>query len=595
LVRAETHRHDVGVSRAVIAWLLAVPLAVTASKAAHALAYRLVAPASNHRDHAAAAASLPRVSPCSRTRARLRDAGATDRLALNRRRPFGRSVVTRRRVSITRLPVPVVGRLCAAVGMAASLALAFSPPALAHAALVSSTPANGEVAARAPARIVLRFNESVETALGSVRVYDGSADRVDDGTTRHPQAAQVEVGLRPGLPRGTYTVAWRVVSADSHPIHGAFVFHVGKPGANAAGVAAQVLDEQAGSRSVDVAFGTARFLEFLALLVIVGGALSLVYVLRDEASTLREPVWASVSVVAVLLAVVSLMAIGLEGSKASGLGLSSAARWSLISDVLDTRFGRVSLLRVVVALTLAALGAYALLVRERRGRLLAWLAVGLAGSAALTPALSGHALADGTTAVFSDWAHVLAAGAWAGGLAFLVLVLLRSRERWMLATRIVPRFSDLAVVSISVLLSAGVLSGFLEVRSWSGLWDTTYGRLLLVKVALVLPVLALGAFNNRFSVPRLRAGVASALERRRFLTSVTVELTLAVVIVGVTAALVAEPPARAQVAASGPVSRDTTVGPFDLNLVVDPATPVETGFISTCSTAPRGSLHRSPR
>jgi len=455
--------------------------------------------------------------------------------------------------------------------VAALGALTASPAAFAHATLVSSSPANDEVLSRAPARVVLRFNESVETALGSVSVYDGATRRVDAGSTAHPQPSQVEVGLRPGLRRGTYTVAWRVVSSDSHPIHGAFVFHVGKPGAGASGVAAKVLDEQGGSRSVDVAFGVVRFLTFLAILLIVGGALSLAYVVRGESTVRRESIWAGVSVASVLLAVVSLMGIGIEGAKASGLGLSSAARWSLISDVLDTRFGRISLLRAALALIVAGVGAAALLQRDQRGRLLAWVAVGLAAGAALTPALSGHARVDGRTAVLSDWAHVLAAGAWAGGLAFLVLVLIRGRERWALAARIVPRFSDLAVVSISVLLSAGVLSGFLEVRSWSGLWDTTYGRLLLVKVALVLPVLALGAFNNRVSVPRLRANVASALERRRFLTSVAVELALAVVIVGVTAALVAEPPARAQTVAGGPVSRDTKLGPFDLNFVVDPA------------------------
>jgi copper transport protein len=85
-------------------------------------------------------------------------------------------------------------------------------------------------------------------------------------------------------------------------------------------------------------------------------------------------------------------------------------------------------------------------------------------------------------------------------------------------------------------------------------------------------VLALGAFNNRVSVPRLRAGIASALERRRFLRATAAELVLVVCIVGVTAVLVAEVPAQAQLAAeAGPVSRDAIVGPFDLNLVVDPA------------------------
>ena len=139
--------------------------------------------------------------------------------------------------------------------VAGSIAALFSAPAaLAHARLDSSTPSNDEVLRRAPAQVVLHFSEPVETAFGSVRVYDGAARRVDDGRTTRPAAARGRGRLRSGLPRGTYTVAWRVVSADSHPVSGAFVFHVGKPGAGAAGVASQVLDEQAGSRAVDRSF-----------------------------------------------------------------------------------------------------------------------------------------------------------------------------------------------------------------------------------------------------------------------------------------------------------------------------------------------------
>jgi copper transport protein len=107
--------------------------------------------------------------------------------------------------------------VCAAVAVAAMAALAAAPAAFAHATLVSSTPANEDVLARAPAQVVLRFNEAVETAFGSVRVYDGAARRVDEGGTTRPQPRQVAVRVRSGLPRGTYTVAWRAVSADSHP------------------------------------------------------------------------------------------------------------------------------------------------------------------------------------------------------------------------------------------------------------------------------------------------------------------------------------------------------------------------------------------
>ena len=132
----------------------------------------------------------------------------------------------------------------------------------------------------------------------------------------------------------------------------------------------------------------------------------------------------------------------------------------------------------------------------------------------------------------------------------------------------------MAVIAVAVLLAAGVLNGFLEVRSWQALWETTYGQLLLVKVGLVAVVLAFGAFNNRISVPRLRTGMSSPTERRRFLASTATELTVIVAVVALTAALVAEPPAKAQMkAAAGPEEREATVGPYHLDVVVDPAMP----------------------
>jgi copper transport protein len=460
------------------------------------------------------------------------------------------------------------------VGLAAVLvALVASPSAWAHARLDSSAPSNDEVLARAPRQVVLRFSEPVETAFGSVRVYDGSASRVDDGRTTRPDASAVAVGLPSDLPEGTYTVAWRVLSADSHPVSGALVFHVGRPGAGAAGVVSQVLDDQAGSRTVDRAAWLVRVLSLTLILLVVGGAVALAFVLVGEAILLRRSLWIVLAALALGVALLSLAGIGLQGAQASGLGPDAAVRPSVVGDVLATRFGHVWLLRAGLALLLAILAAVAVWRPIRTERWMAAVACGLGVAIAATPAVSGHARVEGGVAVASDWVHVLAASAWAGGLAFLLLALWRARgDRWALAAKAVPRFSALAVVSIAALLTAGVVSGFLEVRSWSGLWETTYGRLLLVKVALVLPLLLLGAFNNRVSVPRFRAGNASGLERRRFLASTAIELSLAVVIVGVTAALVAEPPAKAQLAAqAGPISRDAFVHPYEVTVVVDPA------------------------
>jgi copper transport protein len=466
-----------------------------------------------------------------------------------------------------------VARLSGVIAATVVAALTAAPSAFAHATLVSSSPENDEVVRSAPRQVVLRFDEPVETAFGSVRVYDGAAHRVDSGGTTRPQPREVAVGVRPGLrlPRGTYTVAWRVLSADSHPVSGAFVFHVGKPGAGAAGVASQVLES--GSPTVDRTFDVVRFLNFAFILLCVGGAIALALVVRQEGARVRRPLWALLAGAAVLLAVASLIGIALEGAKASGLGLDAAFRLSLIRDVLETQFGQVWLVRSGLALAVAGLAALALWRPTRSEHALALAACGLGVAISITPALSGHARVAGGLAIASDWVHVLAASAWIGGLAFLLASLWRAAgERWPLAGRAVPRFSALAVVAVAALLVAGVVNGVLEVRSWSALWETTYGRLLLVKVALVLPVLALGVFNNRFSVPQLRAGIESALDRRRFLQSTAAELALVVVIVGVTAVLVAEPPAKAQLAAErGPVSRGAFVHPYQVTVTVDPA------------------------
>jgi copper transport protein len=224
--------------------------------------------------------------------------------------------------------------------------------------------------------------------------------------------------------------------------------------------------------------------------------------------------------------------------------------------------------RAVLALGLAALAVLAL--RGRPDRYLV-PAVVLAFSIGITPALSGHARVEGALAVLSDAVHVAAAGIWAGGLAFLALLLVEAGgDRWSLAASAVPRFSLLALASVAALVTSGLVSGFFEVGSVAALWETTYGRLLLVKVGLLLPLLALGAFNNRVSVPALRAAAAGPELRRRFSRAVALELGVMVAIVGVTAALVAEPPAKAQ-GTGGSVTREGEIGPFLYALTVEPA------------------------
>jgi copper transport protein len=450
----------------------------------------------------------------------------------------------------------------------AACALIAPAAASAHASLVGTSPANGAVLEQPPERVVLRFDEAVSTVPGSVRVFNGDVERVDSGDVTKPSDDSVSVGLSDDLPDGTYVVAWRVLSADSHPIRGAFAYSVGEPVGDTTDIVQAVLDQEAGSEPADLALAVVRYVGLASILLAVGGAAVLAFVV--DARRLRRPWhWIVLAVVGAVLALDSLAWISLTGVKAAGFGLDSAFDWSLSQEVLDTSFGKVWLVRAILGLALAALAIYAWRRRSSPSTAL----VAIASAIAVTPALSGHARIEGSLGILSDSLHVVAAGVWAGGLAFLALVLVEAGgDRWPLARTAVPRFSTLAVASVAVLVVSGIVSGFLEVRSWSALWETTYGQLLLIKVAILVPLLALGAYNNRVSVPRLQAGAPGPAGRRAFARAVGTELALLLVIVGVTTALVAEPPARAATASSsGPVSLEGKVGPYDYTVTFDPA------------------------
>jgi copper transport protein len=181
---------------------------------------------------------------------------------------------------------------------------------------------------------------------------------------------------------------------------------------------------------------------------------------------------------------------------------------------------------------------------------------------------------SGPLSFLADIAHIQAAAVWTGGLAFLMLGLAcAGGDRWPLATRCVPRFSIMAMVSVGVLIIAGTINGYLQVRTWSALWETKYGLLLLGKIGLLLPLLALGAYNNRFAVPRLKAGLASLPERRRFLQAASTELALMVAVVAVTAVLVNAPPAKSEAEMHGPQTAEVVVGDLETNVTVEPAMP----------------------
>ena len=247
-------------------------------------------------------------------------------------------------------------RLFLAFGLLAIFLVATPGVASAHAQLESSEPGQSAVLLVPPTGVLLHFGEPVEINFGFLRVIGPGGARVDGGAAHHPGADThaVTTSLPANLPNGTYIVDWRVVSADSHPVHGAYGFSVGtaKGAARADAIAASIAN-QGGDATVGVAYWLVRTAAFIGLLVLVGLALVVSTLWRQGGRTRRVARLLWWSWWAVL--VCTLLGVIIQGVVASGLPLADAYRPSLISAVLHTRFGEVAVLRLALLAAMAVI------------------------------------------------------------------------------------------------------------------------------------------------------------------------------------------------------------------------------------------------
>ena len=445
--------------------------------------------------------------------------------------------------------------------------LALPALASAHARLIASDPQSEQVVQAAPRAVMLTFSEPIENALGTVRVFDGGARRVDGGDTLREGSSVLSTRIAGDLASGTYTVSWRVASADGHPIDGAFVFHVNAPGAQPQGVAGQVTTRP--STAVVRATDVGRFLNLALLITLIGAIAVNLAIFSGRDAEVARRMWYVVAGLGFGLSIVAAATVVLHAAAIAGAGLGEATSGTTLSAVLGTRFGQVRLAQLVLAEVIAIAAVWA---PSPAGG--AWFTRGigvLAVGLAVTPGLSGHAGAQGAPAVVADTGHVIAASVWVGGLAAVMLGLaLAGDRRRALARTVFPRFSLLALWSVALLLVAGTIGGLIHVGQVSDLWSTTYGKLLLAKVAIAVVLIGIGILNRRV-VRRLaeRDSPDGLLTRLR--RSVLVEFALMAVAVGVTSVLITKPPARA-VAAARPVAVSTSgqIGELGVRLVADP-------------------------
>ncbi|ATL29001.1 Copper resistance protein D [Streptomyces formicae] len=400
-----------------------------------------------------------------------------------------------------RTGMPRLLRLLLVIVAATGAFLAGAAPASAHAALTGSDPKQGAVVPKAPDQVKLTFSEKVAMSDGSVRVLDPSGKRADTKKTTDLGSNTYGVKLRPGLPDGTFTVAYQVVSADSHPVAGAFTFSIGAP----SDTKVALPDQEAGGGLVGVLYDIARYFSYAGFILVVGGAAFVLGCWPRGAGV--RPVQRLVTYGWVTLTGATLALLLLRAPYTGSGKLADAFDMGKLGDVLNTKTGAALVSRLLLlaaaALFIAVLfGAYEKRTDPKEKKDLTFgLAIGgsvVAIGIAATWAMAEHASTglQAGLAMPVDVLHLLAVAAWLGGLATLLVALYRTPSVEEAAVR---RFSRLAFTSVVVLAATGLYQSWRQVGSWSALTGTSYGQLLLVKVGLVVVLVGVASISRRWT------------------------------------------------------------------------------------------------
>ncbi|MFD9110955.1 copper resistance CopC/CopD family protein [Streptomyces bottropensis] len=461
---------------------------------------------------------------------------------------------------------PLLLLLFAAVGVL----LAGAVPVSAHAALTGSDPQQGSVVQDAPDQVSLTFSENVAVSDGAVRVYDPKGKEADTGKVTELGGNSYSVGLHSGLPDGTFTVTYQVVSADSHPVSGAFTFSVGAPSKTTVAVP----EQQVGGGVVGGLYGFARYLSYAGFILLVGGAAFVLACWQRGAGV--RPVQRLVVGGWLTLTTATLAMLLLRGSYTGSGKLGDVFDLDLLGQVLQTKTGAALVSRLLLlaaaALFIAVLfGAYARRDEEieesesseesegsegseegavggrtaeygdasegaddadkskdgdgdedeggnddsLRRDLTFGLAIGggvVSAGLAASWAMAEHASTGIQTGISMpvDILHLLAVAAWLGGLATLLVALFRAPVDAQIETEAVRRFSRVAFGSVLVLTATGIYQSWRQVGTWSALTGTSYGQLLLVKIGLVAVLVGIAWISRRWTAQLAEATTDAA-------------------------------------------------------------------------------------
>ncbi|MGW8959801.1 copper resistance CopC/CopD family protein [Paenibacillus sp. NPDC055715] len=468
--------------------------------------------------------------------------------------------------------------------MCLPLLLLFPHLSWAHAFIIESNPTENQVLDKPPSQVTITFNENLQSAFMSMKVTDETGKRVDTGKALlNPEHEDtMEIKLIRGMKNGIYTVSWRALSADGHPVNGVIPFQVGS-GSKAYTDPAAATSEGSGASRLDLI--AIRWLLYIGLSLLLGALCFRLFILpgtdqskdtserqkHDQQTGITLPRWSALLWSGYgITSVAILISLPLQTSWDAGVSIGEGFSPPILGEALQfTGAGQIWFIQMILVLLLSVALIYALdhSISNRQHRLWGYGSVIMTLGLMLSRAFTGHpaAAAHPAPAITSDFVHLAAAAFWVGSLAVMAVCLpvagpeLPKSERAVLRQASLRRFAGWGIAMVAALLATGIYGAVLYVPAPSMLLNTSYGLVLLGKAALLLVMLAFAASQFR--------SARQAAAAKRAIGGLRIELSVGLLVMLLAAVLTHLSPGQAPAV---PFEETRTAGQYSISLAVSP-------------------------
>ena len=415
------------------------------------------------------------------------------------------------------------------------------PLAYGHPFLLDSEPSQGQNVAVGTTQIITHYSEAVEINFSELKIYDSNGNQVDNRDTAYYNAESSLVITTSPLEDGVYTIASKVLSkVDGHLVHAAIIFGVGD-----VQIDASLFESQEQSETTFIPESIARFPGLVGQTIVLGGIIASIVIWSTGQTRFKEQIALIESSFKAKFS--KVIGFGIIAVFASNFIMLGVQTWRLETsplDVIQTTFGHTWLTRMI--LTIILIGIWFWIERKNQVSIKTQLPMLVFALALIaTTTMMGHgASTELVPPIILDYVHNLLSSIWIGGVIFLGFVVLPSitkldgTVRDKITISLIPRFSAMIIISLGILIITGpTLLWFLD-SNVSSLTDSTYGKLIMLKIAIASVMIAFGGFYQIRFIQQAKKDLKSTSVFKKLKRPLRFEAGLGIALLAVVALLV---------------------------------------------------------